>query len=166
MGSGVPVSRFDEVFERVIGHEGGLVSDPADPGGTTKFGISQRAYPAEDIKSMTIERAKALYKRDYWDRIRGDELLAPIDEYTFDFAVNSGVPMASESLQGAVGALRDGRIGPKTIAALKLRKPRDVVRLMFVDRAMVFALNQNDRRYGRGWFSRLFDVTELALRSS
>lgn len=166
MGSGVPVSRFDEVFERVIGHEGGLVSDPADPGGTTKFGISKRAYPDEDIARLTIERAKALYQRDYWTPIRGDELLPPIDEFTFDFAVNSGIRTASESLQGAIGALRDGRIGPKTIAALKLRKPRDVVRLMFVDRAMVFALNQNDRRYGRGWFARLFDVTELALRSS
>ena len=159
------MSRFDEVFARVIGHEGGHVDDKSDPGGETKFGISKRAYPDEDIKALTIERAKALYRRDYWDKIRGDELAPAIDEFTFDFAVNSGVRTASESLQGAVGALRDGRIGPKTIAALKQRKQRDVIRLMFVDRAMVFALNQNDRLYGRGWFARLFDVTELALRA-
>jgi lysozyme family protein len=155
--------RFDQVFDRVVGREGGYVNDSRDPGGETKFGISKRQYPDTDIKGLTLEQAKAIYLRDYWDKIRGDDLPEPVDEFLFDFAVNSGVEHAVESLQGAVGVLRDGAIGPKTLAAVGAKKLRDIVRLVFVDRAMVFALNPNDKLYGRGWFARLFDLTERAL---
>jgi lysozyme family protein len=155
--------RFDEVFERVVGREGGYVNDPRDPGGETKYGISKRQYPDVDIKGLTLEGAKEIYLRDYWNKIHGDELPEPVDEFLFDFAVNSGVGRAAEALQGAVGVLRDGAIGPKTIAAVGSKKLHDVIRLLFVDRAMVFALNPNDRLYGHGWFARLFDLTERAL---
>lgn len=160
------MSRFDEVFERVIGHEGGYSLDPRDPGGETKFGISKRSYPGLDIAALSVENAKLIYRADFWNVLRCDELPPPIDEYVFDFAVNSGVSTAAESLQGAVGALRDGDIGPKTIEAVKRSKPADIVRLMFVDRAMVYALNPNDRRYGRGWFARLFDKTWQAFKEA
>jgi lysozyme family protein len=160
------MSRFDDCFARVIGEEGGYSNDALDPGGETKFGISKRSFPAEDIRNLTLERAKAIYKARYWDRIRGDELPVPLDEFTFDFAVNSGVDAAAESLQGSVGALRDGAIGSKTIEAVKGKKPREVIRLMFVDRAMIFALSPNDKRFGRGWFARLFDKTWEACKEA
>jgi lysozyme family protein len=57
---------FDEAFDVLIGHEGGYVNHPGDPGGETKFGISKRAYPALDIKALTLGQAKAIYRRDYW----------------------------------------------------------------------------------------------------
>ena len=158
------MSRFDDVFARVIGHEGGYSNDPNDPGGETKFGISKRSYPKLSIAALTLEDAKVIYQTDYWDKIRGAELPAPIDEFVFDFAVNSGVQTASTALQGAVGALRDGNIGPKTIEAVKRTPGRNILRLLFVERAMVFALSPKDNLYGRGWFARLFDKTELALR--
>jgi len=71
---------------------------------------------------------------------------------------------AAMALQGAVGALRDGNIGPKTIAAVGRHPVREILRLVFVDRAMVFALSKNDTIYGRGWFARLFDKTTQALQ--
>ena len=57
---------FDVAFERLIGHEGGYVNNPSDPGGETKFGISRRAYPSEMIRTLTLQRAKELYLRDCW----------------------------------------------------------------------------------------------------
>jgi len=158
------MSRFDDIFERVIGHEGGYSSDVNDPGGETKFGISKRAYPKLNIRDLTLEDAKVIYQTDYWDKIMGPALPVPIDEFVFDFAVNSGVQAAATALQGAVGALRDGSIGPKTIEAVKRTPGRNILRLLFVERAMVFALSPKDNLYGRGWFARLFDKTELALR--
>jgi lysozyme family protein len=62
---------FDRAFEKTLKLEGGgeLVDDPNDAGGLTKWGISQRAYPDIDIKNLTKEQAKEIYKRDYWDTI-------------------------------------------------------------------------------------------------
>ena len=166
---------FDEAFERVIGHEGGFQDDDRDDGNWTggkrgvgqlrgtKFGISAASYPQLDIKNITLADAQAIYLRDYWDRIRADELPEMLREFCFDFAVNSGVEAAALALQAAVGALRDGRVGPRTIEAVLRHPPREVLRLLFVERAMVFALSPKDRIYGRGWYARLFDKTVAAL---
>ena len=59
------MTSFDHAFERLIGHEGGYVNDPKDRGGETKYGISKRSYPGEDIAGMTLGRAKEIYLRDY-----------------------------------------------------------------------------------------------------
>jgi len=56
---------FDDAFERLLGLEGAYVNDPRDAGGETKYGISRRSYPGEIIRTMTIERAKEIYLRDY-----------------------------------------------------------------------------------------------------
>ena len=66
---------FDVAFEKLIGHEGGYVNDARDPGGETKYGISKRAYPDEDIAGLTLERAKQIYRRDCWARRIADNLL-------------------------------------------------------------------------------------------
>ena len=57
---------FDAAFERLIGHEGGYTAGVGDPGGETKFGISKRSYPREDIKNLTLEQAKVIYRKDFW----------------------------------------------------------------------------------------------------
>ena len=72
---------FDQAFETLIGHEGGYVNDPRDPGGETKYGITKRQYPGEDIPNMTLVRAKDIYQRDYWWKAGCD--LVP-DEVKFD----------------------------------------------------------------------------------
>ena len=64
------LKEFDKIIEVVLEHEGGYVNDPDDAGGETRYGISKRAYPDENIKELTVDRAKELYKRDYWDRFR------------------------------------------------------------------------------------------------
>ena len=154
---------FQQAFDAVIGHEGGYVNDPQDPGGETKFGISKRAYPNEAIEAITVERAKLIYRRDYWNALELDLLMPTLRYYLFDTAVNCGVEFAAESLQRAAGVLPDGRVGPKTVIAVNSDDTPRLLRLMFVDRAMRYALNPNDKRFGRGWFARLFDVTYLTI---
>ena len=112
------MTTFDQAFEIIIGHEGGYVNDPRDPGGETKYGVSKRAYPNEDIKNLTLDRAKLLYKRDYWDAVEAESIPGAARLMVFDCAVNTGVGMAKKLLQRAVGTKDDGIIGPKTRAAI------------------------------------------------
>jgi lysozyme family protein len=154
---------FELAFEHVIGHEGGYVNDPRDPGGETKFGISKRAYPNEDIKNLTKERAFELYRADYWSRIRGDELPHGIAVCLFDYAVNSGITQAVKTLQRALGVTVDGDFGPATLAALKARTARSLIvdfqaeRLLFLTRLDTF------QTYGRGWTRRVISTALEAL---
>lgn len=85
---------LDRVLPILLHLEGGYVNDPADPGGETRYGISKRAYPLEDIRALTPERAGALYRRDYWERIHGWSLGWPLCLVVMDAAVNHGVARA------------------------------------------------------------------------
>lgn len=85
---------FERALEFTLTWEGGFVDNPTDPGGVTKYGISQKAYPDLDIRNLTIEQAKEIYKRDYWDRAACDNYLTPMDIIMFDTAVNMGVNRA------------------------------------------------------------------------
>ena len=109
---------FDRAFEIIIGHEGGYVNDPRDPGGETKYGISKKAYPYADIKNLTLDQAKEIYKRDYWDAVDAESIPGVARLMVFDCAVNCGVTAARKILQRAVGTKDDGIIGPKTRAAI------------------------------------------------
>jgi len=146
---------FDEAFERLIGHEGGYVNDPADPGGETKFGVSRRAYPLENIKGMTLERAKVLYLRDYWGPAGCDAVPDAIKFDLFDMAVNSGVVPAVRALQRAVGATPDGILGPKTLQAINsMPAPRLVARLNGYRLDLMTDL-KTWPVFGRGWAKRV-----------
>lgn len=109
---------FEAAVERVLAHEGGYSNNPADPGGETQWGISKRAYPGSNIRTLTREQAKEFYRRDYWDKVGCDKLPGAIAFQVFDFAVNSGVGLAVKMLQRAVLLPEDGELGPKTVQAV------------------------------------------------
>lgn len=146
---------FDQAFEKLIGHEGGYVNDPRDPGGETKFGISKRSYPTVDIADLNIDDAKAIYKRDFWDRAQCDRLHPDLAFQVFDGAVNSGIGNSIRWLQEAAGVAVDGVVGPLT-----LRKVGDMdtciaiaryngVRLKFMASLSTWDV------FGRGWARRI-----------
>lgn len=91
--------KFDRAFEVVVGLEGGYVRDPRDPGGATKYGISKRAYPQIDIASLTLEDAREIYRRDYWDALNLSAQPWPKALCLFDCAVNMGRGVALELYQ-------------------------------------------------------------------
>lgn len=148
---------FDAAFERLIGHEGGYVNDPRDPGGETKYGISKRAYPGEDIAGMTLDRAKYLYRRDYWNAVRGNELPDALKFAMFDAAVNAGPRQAILWLQRALGVADDAIIGPQTMMAVRVSDPVRTASRMTGHRLRHMTEMGAWSSFGRGWAKRIAD---------
>lgn len=146
---------FDQSFEALIGHEGGYVNDPRDPGGETKFGISKRSYPREDIKNMTLVRAREIYARDYWGPAGCDALPDGIKFDVFDMAVNSGVKTAIKTVQLAVGSTPDGALGPLTLQAIQSMQPARLVARFNGQRLKFMASLSTWATFSRGWANRI-----------
>jgi lysozyme family protein len=146
---------FDEAFTALIGNEGGYVNNPADPGGETKYGISKRSYPNEDIRNLTIDRAKAIYLRDYWGPAGCDGVPYEIRFDLFDMAVNSGIKPAVRCLQTAAGSPADGVLGPNTLAAAAaMGGPRLSARFNGARLALMASL-PTWPTFGKGWANRI-----------
>lgn len=144
---------FDEAFDRLVSHEGAYVNHPNDPGGETKFGISKRSYPNVDIKNLTLDGAKEIYRRDFWNVV--DTAHAAVKFQAFDFAVNSGITTALRKLQSAVGVADDGYWGPMSSAALDRMELNDVLmRYLGLRLEFMSKLNAFDT-FGRGWAARI-----------
>lgn len=149
---------FDRAFDVVIDHEGGLVDNPDDPGGLTKYGISQRAYPGEDVRNLTLTRAKEIYLRDYWRPIRGDQLPEALGLCLFDMAVNSGVSQAVRTLQKAIDAPADGILGPGTLGKALSMPPEILVSYYQAERVLFMARLPEFPTFGRGWTRRVIST--------
>lgn len=157
---------FDKAFELVIGHEGGFTDDRKDRGNWTsgrigqgelkgtKYGISSMAYPDLDIKNLTLDQSKAIYKRDYWDKVKADELPAGLDFLTFDCAVNHGITKGASMLQQAIRASADGRVGPQTLTRARAADPRDALIEMAAIRGLFYSQIGTVKTYGKGWYRR------------
>ncbi|EPR35583.1 protein of unknown function DUF847 [Alkalidesulfovibrio alkalitolerans DSM 16529] len=156
-----PPQIFDAAFLLIVAAEGGekVSDDPRDPGGLTKWGICQRSYPDLDIRALTESDAREIYRRDYWDACKCDELPWPLSLYVFDAAINQGVSAAARMLQEAADVTVDGKIGPKTLAAAKSHPEWRAVRFMAL-RAMRYSQTKNFDRFGMGWLTRIFALAQ------
>jgi len=146
---------FDASFEKLIGHEGSYVNHPADPGGETKYGISKRSYPMEDIAALTLDRAKDIYRHDFWAPAGCDAVPAPIKFDLFDMAVNAGVRQAIKTLQHAVGAKEDGLLGGATLAACAAMSPDRVLMRFNAKRLLLLTDLASWPAFGKGWTRRV-----------
>jgi lysozyme family protein len=146
---------FDTAFEKLLGHEGGYVDNRADPGGETKYGISKRAYPAEDIRNLTLERAKAIYLHDYWGPAGCDAMPDGVRLQVFDMAVNAGVRAAIKALQKAAGEHVDGVLGPLTLQAVQSMPAARLVARFNGARLEAMAELPQWPAFGRGWARRI-----------
>ncbi len=146
---------FDRAFEKVLEFEGSYVNHAADPGGETKYGISKRSYPTLDIKNLTVAQAKAIYKKDFWDAMRCDELPPVLAETVFDAAVNSGRRAATIWLQKCMGVKADGIMGPLTIEAAHRHNPYRVAMRFYGERLALLTDLKHWSTFGRGWAKRI-----------
>lgn len=146
---------FDQAFERLIGHEGGYVNHPDDPGGETNFGISKRSYPGEDIKGLTLARAKEIYKRDFWGPAGCDALPESAKFQVFDAAVNSGVYRAIKLIQRTVGENQDGVLGPVTLQAIQSMPPDRFAAHFAAHRLAYMTSMPNWASFSKGWTRRV-----------
>lgn len=165
------IGAFDECLKLVLKSEGGFVNNPNDPGGMTNLGVTRNTWEAwvgrasseKEMKSLTPELVAPLYKRKYWDAIRGDELPDGVDYCVFDMAVNSGVGRAVKFLQEIVGTTVDGAIGPKTLAATRAYDPVKLIEAYNEKRKAFLASLPTYQYFGKGWNHRIASVKAEAL---
>lgn len=150
---------FDSAFHDLLGHEGGYSNHPDDTGKETNWGITERVARANGyaghMRDFPVESAKTIYRRDYWDAVKAEQLPAGIRYAVFDAAVNSGVTMAVKWLQWAVGAADDGIVGPQTIRMTSDSDPDLVVRRMLGARLNFMASLSTWPAFSRGWARRI-----------
>lgn len=157
-------------LEALMRVEGGFANNKADPGGATRFGITIATLSdwrgekcnVEDVAALDEEEAKSIMIAKYWQVMRGDQLPSGLDCYAADFAVNSGPARAARVLQELVDTKADSFIGPKTIEAVRKRKPLDLL-LAYHDARMQFLLGlETWDTFGRGWTNRCREMLALA----
>lgn len=164
-------TNWDVCFNNLIKHEGGYVNHPSDPGGRTNLGVTQevwedwtdRAVNEAEMRALTPEKVKPLYKELYWDRVKGDKLPAGVDYCVFDAAVNSGVRRASQWLQVALGVTADGSIGPQTLAMTLAISPDTIIRNYCAQRLRFLQGLSTWPTFGKGWERRVAEVKATAL---
>lgn len=155
---------FDTAFHKLLGHEGEFSDHPDDPGGATRWGVTERVARANgyqgSMRDFPVEQAKAIYRRSYWDAIRADELPPALRYAVFDAAVNSGASQAVKWLQRAVGVPDDGRVGPQTINHARAAQPDFAIRRMLAQRLRMMTDLKTWPAFSRGWSRRIADILE------
>lgn len=147
--------------------EGELSLDPDDAGNWTggekgkgelrgtKFGISAKAYPHLDIKSLSLSQARDIYERDYWTAAMCDRLPPRLAFVHFAFHLNTRPEYAAKCLQAAVGVARDGVIGPVTLRAAKRMDQNESVPNYLAEQALYYTKFKTFPEHGRGWLERV-----------
>ena len=162
---------FQEALTYVLKSEGGFSNHPSDPGGMTNLGCTKAVWeehcghPVDEkaMRALTPNDVAPLYKRKYWDKIKGDELPNGVDYVVFDCAINSGPGRAAKLLQMCVGVEADGGIGPKTLAAVNSFNANNLIedyskrRLSFMMDLPAWSV------FGKGWGRRVAEVQASGL---
>jgi lysozyme family protein len=165
------ISNWNNAFNLMLKSEGGYVNNPADPGGMTNLGVTKatwenwvgRESDEAEMRSLTPEKVEPLYKKKYWDAVRGDELPAGISYLCFDFAVNAGAGRAIKTLQSAVGVTPDGGFGPMTMAAVQAVDPATLIERFSAEKVVFYRSLNTFATFGNGWLNRVADVKVKAI---
>lgn len=154
---------FDTAFDRLMGHEGGYVNHPNDPGGETMWGVTIAVARASGysgpMRDLPRDTAKAIYRAQYWDKVQADRMPFPVAFQVFDAAVNHGTDRAAKLLQRAAGVTDDGVIGPKTLAAVAAVPAAALLMLFNAEREQFYTNLPTWPSFGKGWSRRV--VTNL-----
>jgi lysozyme family protein len=160
------MSDVNAAIEFVMGpnEEGGYTPGlPGDPGGETNFGISKRAYPLLDIKNLTREQAKAIYKRDWMDKYNlGQIVNQEILNHVFSLLINMGPFHDFTIVQRAVNncGIRiqvDGRPGPETFAAINRCAAVQLLRDEISIEAIRYYISLKKPQFLAGWINRVLN---------
>jgi len=161
---------YDKCLKAILHHEGGYVNHPKDPGGETNLGVTKRVYEefggTKDMKELTVEDVAPIYKKGYWDKMKGDDLPSGLDLCVFDFGVNAGPGRSAKYLQTMIGTVADGGIGPNTLKAVanyveEVGLEKAVENFQEARQGYYEKLSTFDT-FGKGWTRRVTETTELA----
>lgn len=161
---------WNQAFRLMLVSEGGYVNNPADPGGMTNLGVTKatwenwvgRESDEAEMRGLTPEKVEPLYKKKYWDAVRGDELPTGISYLLLDFAVNAGVGRSIKTLQTAVGVTPDGGFGSITMAAVQAVDPVELIERFSQAKEDFYRSLTTFSTFGTGWLNRVADVKQHA----
>jgi len=163
---------YQACLDMILHHEGGYVNHPKDPGGETNLGVTKRVYEewggTKDMKDLEVEDVAPIYRKNYWDRIKADDLPSGLDLCVFDFGVNAGTGRAAKYLQSMIGTVADGGIGPNTLKKLdeylEENSVEDTIKNYQSERQSYYESLSTFETFGRGWTRRVEETTESALK--
>ena len=162
---------FEQCMGWLLEHEGGYVNHPNDPGGETNLGVTRAVYEQYagrqvmdgEMEGLTHDDVYPIYKENYWDRVRGDDLPSGVDLSVFDWGVNSGTSRSAKALQRIAGVEQDGGIGPMTLQAVLEIEPAEIIEQMHHMRDSFYRSLSTFDTFGRGWIRRNDETKEQAL---
>jgi lysozyme family protein len=162
---------FEPCLKFVLHHEGLWSDDPRDPGGATMKGVTLAVYreylgrdaSKDELKNIPDSHLHDLYRSRYWNKARCDELAPGVDLVVFDLAVNGGTGRAAKILQKCVGAVEDGVIGPKTMAAVADVPAKQMIIRFSEQRRMFYKSLKAFETFGKGWLRRTDECEAQAI---
>lgn len=169
---------FEQCIELIGVHEGGYSSDRSDRGNWSsgkvgvgvflgsKFGISGMSYPTLDIKNLTWDQAKAIYKRDFWDKYRIGDLAPSVRLFTFDSCINHGPSAGIKILQRSIGVKADGVVGRETVGQSHKATPWKFAesRSDYYSEIIQNGFNdENDIKQIKGWLRRNLRILQQSI---
>lgn len=162
---------FDTCLAMLLKHEGGYVDHPEDPGGMTNLGVTKRTYDEfhgtdideEGMRNLKKSDVEPIYRSNYWNRCRCQDLPAGVDWAVFDFAVNAGTGRAAKALQQAVEAEQDGSIGPLTLMKVKDHEVVNIINRIAIYREQFYRSLSTFDTFGKGWIRRNDETRRQAI---
>ena len=165
-------NNFDKCLHMLLEHEGGYVNNKHDKGGMTNLGVTKRVYDKwigresteQEMRDLTPDDVAPIYKKNYWDRVKGDLLPSGLDWACFDWAVNSGSGRPAKAVQRAVGATQDGAIGNQTLGLIAEKDPKFIIDYVYTVRQAFYESLDDYKHFGRGWSRRNTETLHQAMK--
>ena len=165
-------NNFDKCLHMLLEHEGGYVNNVHDKGGMTNLGVTKRVYDKwigresteQEMRDLTPDDVAPIYKKNYWDRVKADQLPSGLDWACFDWAVNSGSGRPAKAVQRAVGATQDGAIGNQTLGLIAEKDPKFIIDYVYTVRQAFYESLDDYKHFGRGWSRRNTETLHQAMK--
>ncbi len=162
---------FKKSLEMLLHHEGGFVNHPKDPGGVTNLGVTKKVFEKwvgrevsiEEMKDLTHEDVAPIYKKNYWDKLKGDDLPNGLDFAAFDWGVNSGNGRPAKVIQKYIGATQDGAIGPKSLTLIAENDPSKIIQYLYEQRQKFYESLKHFKTFGKGWTRRNQETLKASM---
>lgn len=176
------MAKADILFEFILSTEGGYVNHPNDAGGPTNKGVTLETFKQsgrdingdgkidiEDLKLISNEDTYKIFKSEYWDKCKGDEINSQsVANILVDWAYNSGVRIAVKHLQSILGVQQDGILGPATLAAINQKEPRilfNCLKQLRVDYYnSIVEKRPSQKCFYNGWINRITKIEFSKLK--
>ena len=167
-------NNFVKCLHMLLEHEGGYVNNVHDKGGMTNLGVTKRVYDKwigresteQEMRDLTPDDVAPIYKKNYWNRVKADQLPSGLDWACFDWAVNSGSGRPAKAVQRAVGATQDGAIGNQTLGLIAEKDPKFIIDYVYTVRQAFYESLDDYKHFGRGWSRRNTETLHQAMKMS